>query len=82
MQFRRDRPQDIKDTTFKTFGTETSKFSLDEREVFAYRWNNISSTQLHYPCGIGQPSISGAKICNFSSVGRKKKELTALLQQI
>ena len=48
---------------------------LEKCEAFVYsRNNNLSLTQLHDPYGVGKLSISGAKICIFSSMARKKKK--------
>ena len=74
MQFRKDRGKTKKIWPSKLLGLKLRIFSLDEREAFAFSRNdNFSSTQLHNPYGVGKLSISGAKTCNFSSVGCEKK---------
>ena len=66
----------------KLLGRELRKYSLDEREACTHRWNVIFSlTQLQDPYSDAKVSISWAKICKISSLGREKR-LMALKGQI
>ena len=59
---------------FESFGMKMRNFSIEKRKAWAYKGINISiSMQRDKPYAVRKLSISRAKICNFSRIGRKTK---------